>query len=246
VKTHDDVVDVTIRGERRRAPISRREAMQWVLAAVAASAAPSSSFADPALPVGRSVAPQEEAAKIPDPDGVHGYGTDPKLVKIYKPGELWPLTFTRAQKKTCAALADVILPKDNLGPAASEVGVVEMIDEWISAPYTQQKNARPAVLGLLEWVDEESQKRFGKTFVESSGEQHRALCDDVCALNRANGPLRKPAVFFSIFRALCAGAYYATPPGWEAIGYVGNVALEKFDGPPPAVLERLGIEQTVK
>ena len=61
----------------------------------------------------------------------------------------------------------------------------------------------------------------------------------------AKPEFRKAAEFFNRFRSLCAAAYYATPPGWEAIGYVGNVALAKFDGPPPEVLERLGVTQTV-
>ena len=56
---------------------------------------------------------------------------------------------------------------------------------------------------------------------------------------------RKPAQFFSRFRTVCASAYYATPEGWKAIGYIGNVALPSFDGPPPEVLEKLGITQTV-
>ena len=47
------------------------------------------------------------------------------------------------------------------------------------------------------------------------------------------------------FRALAASAYYGTEAGWKAIGYVGNVPLASFDGPPKEVLEKLGVEQTV-
>ena len=53
-------------------------------------------------------------------------------------------------------------------------------------------------------------------------------------------------MFFARFRGLAAGAYFATPPGWKAIGYVGNIPLASFAGPPPEVLARLGVEQTVK
>ena len=56
----------------------------------------------------------------------------------------------------------MILPRDQLGPAASEVGVVEMIDEWVSAPYPQQQTDRPVVLEGLAWIEAESRKRFGK------------------------------------------------------------------------------------
>lgn len=245
----DAPVSVRVKGVRTGPP-SRREAMQWVMAAVAAANLPGHSAGQVAAQEeGRNVAPQEDAAKIPDPAGGPagvGYGPDPKLNKVYTPGEIWPLTLGPAQKRAAAALADVILPKDDLGPAASEVGVVEMIDEWVSAPYPQQRADRPVVLEGLAWLDAESHTRFGQRFAELSPEQHRAICDDICLGDGAAPPFETPAVFFARFRALAAAAYYATPPGWAAIGYVGNVALEHFPGPPPEVLERLGVTQTVK
>ena len=245
-------VPLNVKGVRAGPP-SRREAMQWVMSAVAASALPAAGLAQQAKPPpanaaeeGRNTAPQEEAAKVPDPNTNRGYGTDPKLVKIYKPGEFWPLTFTDAQKRTARALADVILPKDDLGPAASEVGVVEMIDEWVSAPYQQQQADRPLILDGLAWIEAESKRRFQKAFADLSAGQHRAICDDICYAETAKPQFKQAAEFFSRFRSLCAAAYYATPAGWQAIGYVGNVALERFDGPPQEVLDRLGVTQTVK
>src|SRR5205085_1135295 len=127
-------------------------------------------------------------------------------------------------------LADTILPKDQYGPAASEVGVVDMIDEWISAPYPNQQADRPVILDGLAWLDAESAKRFGgKAFADLPAEQKCAICDDVCYAGAAKPEFKKAAHFFSQFRSLCAGAYYATPAGWKAIGYVGNVALPSFD-----------------
>jgi hypothetical protein len=224
-------------------PVSRRDAMQWVLGAVAVSFAPQHLFAQPAPPQDMR---QHEANQQPDPTGKGGYGLDPELLKIYKPGALWPLTFTADQKKTATALADVILPRDRLGPAASEVGVVAMIDEWISAPYPTQQADRPVILEGLAWIEAESKKRFQSGFAELNADQHRAICDDICYAHAAKKEFKKPATFFGRFRSLAAGAYYATPPGWEVIGYVGNVALPKFDGPPPEVLKILGVEQTVR
>ena len=235
-------VDLTVNGQRRT-PVSRREAIQWVMGTIAASSLSSRGAAQEQTPKeeGRNILSQEPAARVPDPDTSRGYGTDPKLVKAYKPGEIWPLTFTAAQKKTATALADTILPADQYGPAASEVGVVEMIDEWISAPYPEQKNDRPLILQGLEWVEQESATRFRKGFAELRAEQKRAICDDVCFQDMAKDRFRGPARFFARFRSLCASAYYATPAGWKAIGYVGNVALEKFEGPPPEVLKLLGV-----
>jgi gluconate 2-dehydrogenase subunit 3-like protein len=240
---NEPVVRVTVNGERRSAP-TRRETMQWVLCAVAATSMPAArGLASQQAPKeeGRNILSQEDAARVPDPMTTKGYGTDPQLVKSYKPGEVWPLTFTPRQKKIATALADTILPKDQYGPAASELGVVEMIDEWVSAPYPQQQDDRPLILQGLEWTEQESEKRFKEGFADLSTDQKRAICDDVCFARSAGPRFRGPARFFARFRSLCASAYYATPPGWKAIGYVGNVALERFEGPPPEVLEKLGV-----
>ena len=59
---------------------------------------------------------QHEAARQPNPKPGGWYGVDPDLLKIYKPGVAWPLTFNKEQQRTATALADVILPKDHFGP----------------------------------------------------------------------------------------------------------------------------------
>ncbi len=175
-----------------------------------------------------------------------GYGPDPDLVKFYKPGDVWPLTFTPAQAKTVTALADVILPADDFGPAASTLRVADYIDEWISAPYPQQKKDRSGILEGLVWIEAEAQKRFQKDFAALSAEQHRAICDDICWPADAKPEFKNAAEFFLNFRALANAAYYGTQAGWKAIGYVGNVPLPSFDGPPAEVLVKLGLKQTVK
>jgi hypothetical protein len=234
-------VEVTVNGARRAGSISRREAMAWVMGAVAASALPGL-----AQEVGRTVTPQENASRVAGAPGGAGYGMDVDLLKVRTPGEFWPLTFDAGQKRTATALADLIIPRDGLGPAASEVGVVEMVDEWVSAPYPAQQADRPVVLEGLAWIEGEAKGRFRKSFGDLPAEQMRAIADDVCDSARAEARFKKGAAFFSRFRSLCAGAYYATPAGWSAIGYVGNVALPSFEGPPAEVLRRLGVEQTVR
>jgi hypothetical protein len=187
---------------------------------------------------------QEKANQQPDP-GAKGYGVDPDMLSNHKAGDFWPLTFNDAQKKTATALADVIIPSDDLGAAASEVGVVAMVDEWISAPYPSQQADRPTILDGLAWIEGESTKRFSKSFAELTGAQQHQICDDIHYTRTARAEFRTAAGFFDRFRALCAAAYYATPEGWKSIGYVGNVALGRFDGPPQEVLDKLGVTQTV-
>jgi hypothetical protein len=185
------------------------------------------------------------AQAVPTAPTAKGYGTDPDLSKIYSPGDFWPLTFTAEQRKTATALADVILPADNLGPAASTLRVPDYIDEWISAPYPAQQSDRNTIVNGLAWIELEAQKRFSKDFAGLTPEEQRAICDDIAWAAKAKPEFAKPAKFFTLFRTIAAGAYYATPEGWQALGYVGNVPLPSFDGPPPEVLQKLGLEQTV-
>ena len=202
--------------------VDRRTAIKWVLAASAALQLPNSTLAD-------------ETAK-----SVSGYGTDPNLLKIHQAGDLWPLTLTEAQRATATVLSDLILPADEHSPAASKVGVVDFIDEWISAPYPDNKRDKPVVIEGLAWLDAESQRRFKNKFSALTEKERTAICDDISAAKPAD-QFAQAATFFSRYRALTAGGYYTTPIGMKDIGYVGNVALTTFEGPPPEVLKKLGL-----
>lgn len=209
--------------------LSRREVLKWFAAAAAASqVTPFFAFSQDALPA------------------AEGYGPDPKVNGVYKRGDFWPLTFSSEQRRTATALADVILPADDLGPAASQLRVPDFIDEWVSAPYPKQKRDRETVLPGLKWINEESNRRFKKTFPGLNIEQQQSLCDTLSKQDHTDVKLRQAAAFFRTFTSLSMGAYYGTPEGWKAIGYTGNVPSATFAGPPQEVLDKLGLEQTVK
>ncbi|MBI3881289.1 MAG: gluconate 2-dehydrogenase subunit 3 family protein [Verrucomicrobia bacterium] len=208
--------------------------MKWFAAAAAASAIPEFTAG--------TATPNLGAAT---PPATKGYGTDTNTAGYFKPGDVWPLTLPAAQRKLVTALADVILPADHLGPAASEVHVPEMMDEWISAPYPDQQKDRAKILPGLQWIEDESHKRFQKSFTALTSVQQHAICDDICTRTGVKKEFSKGAEFFGVFRNLAASAYYSTEPGWHALGYVGNVPLTQFDGPPREVLEKLGVTQTV-
>jgi hypothetical protein len=170
-----------------------------------------------------------------------GYGSDPNLIKDYKPGELWPLTLTAHQRLMVRVLADAILPADEHSPAASDAGVVEFIDEWISAPYPRQRQDREVILAGLAWLDEESTRRHGVAFADAGGVELQGICDAICSESRAQPGYRAAAQFFTLFRDLCAGGFYSSPLGRKDLNFVGNVPLERFDGPPQALLSALGL-----
>ena len=203
--------------------VDRRTALKWVLAASAALQ----------LPAGTALA--QETAK-----SVTGYGKDPNLLKIHQVGELWPLTLTPAQRTTATVLSDLIIPADEHSPAASKVGVVDFIDEWISAPYAANQRDKPVVIEGLAWLDTESQRRFKNKFSALTENERIAICDDISAAKPAD-QFAQATTFFSRYRALTAGGYYTTPVGMKDLRYVGNVAMTTFEGPPPEVLKRLGL-----
>ena len=203
--------------------IDRRTAIQWVAMASA-------------LPWLQRPMPGAASQSTAEP-----YGTDPRLNHVYKPGDLWPLTLPPYMRQAAAALCDVIIPEDSESPAASAVGVVDFIDEWISAPYEAQKADRKTILEGLGWLEIESRKRFKSFFVDLTAAQKAAICDDICYLPRAKPEYVEAAKFFATFRDLTAGGFYTTPAGSRDIRYVGNVALARFDGPPPEVLRKVGL-----
>ena len=212
--------------------MDRRTTIKWMLAVAAAT--PGTRDSAYALDTGPAVA---------DAPSGRGYGTDPDLIKVYKSGELWPLTFTSQQRRTAQVLCDLIIPADASSPSASAVGVVDFLDEWISAPYEQQRRDRSMLLEGFAWLDREAASRYGagKSFVTLSHKQQTTICDDICFAANAKPGRVEAAHFFARCRDLTAGGFYTTPQGRKDVRYVGNVPLPRFDGPPLAVLKKVGL-----
>ena len=219
--------------------MDRRVAIKWMLSAAASlSVLPHVSLGAP----GAAGATGASGAKDAPASGqAKGYGTDPDLLRDYKPGDVWPLTFTTQQRRTAIALCDLIIPADERSPKASDLGVHDFIDEWISAPYPDQAADRGVVLDGLAWIDAEARRRHQADFADLSPAQQTGICDDLANPDRAKPEHGKAVSFFKRFRDLTAGAFYTTPEGMKDIGYVGNVPLPAYEGPPAEVLRRLGL-----
>jgi len=211
--------------------MDRRTTIKWMIAAAASvPALKDVAFANLSMPLAKNVA-----------DDQAGYGTDPALLKEWKPGGPWPLTLNAEARETVAALCDLIIPADEHSPAASAVGVVDFIDEWISAPYPQQRGDRDVVLPGLAWIDAEAQKRFRKSFAAASDAEQAKIADDICSPQRIASEFKDAARFFARMRDLTAGGFYTTPVGMKDIGYTGNTPLASFDGPPLEALKKVGL-----
>src|ERR1051325_2037785 len=141
--------------------MDRRSALKWVAAAVA-------------------VAPALHWPAFGATPNVRGTLTDPDLLKSYQPGKLWQRTLTPDELRTLAALCDLIIPREDPSPSASEVKVPDFIDEWISAPYQVQQADKSIVRDGLAWLNQESQKRFQKDFAPLTDQQKAGIADDIC------------------------------------------------------------------
>ena len=203
--------------------MDRRTTIKWMLAAAAVA------------PLGPASTNAAAAASA------QTYGTDPKLLKVYHPGDLWPLTFTAKQRRTATLLCDTIIPADVTSPSASAVGVVDFLDEWISAPYSKQQKDRGIVLNGLQWLDEESARRYSKPASDLDTKQWHAICDDICYVPKAKPQFVQAAKFFARYRDLTAAGFYTTPDGRKDLQFVGNMPLPHFDGPPLEVLKKVGL-----
>jgi hypothetical protein len=207
------------------ARMDRRVAIKWMLSAVGSVA----------------LLDHDAFAQSPAWAGGAGYGADPNLLKSYKPGDLWPLAMNAKQRRTAAVLCDVIIPAEGDTPSASALHVHDFVNEWISAPYPAHQRDRVLIVDGLAWMDDESARRFGKPFHTIAMPQRHAICDDICDEPKAKAEFKTAAAFFRRYRDLTAGGFYTTPAGMKDIGYVGNVALPAFNGPPKEVKERLGL-----
>jgi hypothetical protein len=219
--------------------MDRRDTLKWILAA---SASPL--LQRQALGGGQAASAPALRGSAESATGYGagvGYGGDPDLLKRYKAGDLWPLVLTPMQRATVTALCDVIIPADDHSPSASAVGVVDFIDEWVSAPYPRQRQDRSVIEQGLAWMDAEATRRFGTEFAAAKPADRDALCHDICHAAIAKEPYVTAARFFARFRDLTASGFYTTPVGCKDIGYVGNVALLKFEGPTQDVLRKLGL-----
>ncbi len=197
-------------------PLTRREAIQRILAAIA-------------------VVPLLDATTLGQDSTPPGIGWDPNLLSKEIP---WPRLLNDQEKQTVAAIADLIIPADEHGPAASAVGVPDFVDEWVSAPYEASRSDLARLRRALPVLDEAAIGLAGRGFADSPAEVQQQLMD-VMANPGGNEILHR---LFSDLRRLVAGGYYTTPAGWTAIGYSGNRALAAFPPPSADVRRHLGLD----
>ncbi|GAA0735130.1 gluconate 2-dehydrogenase subunit 3 family protein [Sphingomonas japonica] len=217
--------------------LSRRETLQWM---IAAAALPLARLAPPAMAAGTGVAPPFDVADWPDaPPALpptKGYGRDPDLTMPTVP---WPLTLSKAQRATIDLLGDLILPADDRSPGAGALGVGAFIDEWISAPYPTQQADRVIVISGLTWLDRQSTALHAAAFDAIRPTQRGALLDALTVAEPA-AAMVQPVAFMDKLRTLFVLGFYSLPEGKADMGYIGDQPTPgPYPGPTPEALAHL-------
>lgn len=231
------------------AEISRRVTLAWIAAASSSALAAAGCESVPTAAL--SPGPPPPASLWKDlalsPIQAPGYGQDPDLNKPVIP---WPLTLDPHQREKLRLAADLILPADAHSPSGGTLHLDAFVDEWVSAPYPQQRADRSLILSGLQWLDAESLQRFGQDFARASDAQRREIFDCVAFRRKVKPGYGRPAQFFVRLRSLMLSAFYSQPQGIADIGYLGNTPSQGlYPGPTAdamahlsASLARLGLK----
>jgi len=140
--------------------------------------------------------------------------------------------FTDHEFQTLRALCDLIIPADEVSPAASTAGAAEYIELLAS------NNARIAQIfhGGLAWLNSHTQ---GKSFATAPPAEQTQLLDRICN-RRAAAPADIPgADFFDWARRMTIDAFYTHPAGYKDVDYRGGVGMTEFSVPAAALEQAL-------
>lgn len=155
-----------------------------------------------------------------------------------------PRFFNAHEWKTLRMLVDYIIPRDAISGSATDAKVPEYID-YLLAEKDASPNEQVQMHGGLAWIDTESQKRFGKTFIAASDSQRRAILDDIAYPEKAKPEMSNGVAFFNRLRDRTASGFYSSAMGWKDVRYIGNVFNPGYDGCPPEALAKLGVSYDV-
>jgi gluconate 2-dehydrogenase gamma chain len=148
-----------------------------------------------------------------------------------------PKFFTPAEYRTVRILSDMIIPRDERSGSATDAGVPEFMDFWMTDRPSSQKWMRDG----LAWIDAQSQSRFGKAFADATESQREAILNDIAWPARAPAAMAAGVSFFNRFRDLTASGFWSSEIGVKDLRYTGNVFNPSWKGCPPAALQKLGV-----
>ncbi|UTA67957.1 gluconate 2-dehydrogenase subunit 3 family protein [Emticicia sp. 21SJ11W-3] len=144
---------------------------------------------------------------------------------------------TASELATIAILVDIIIPADSKSGSATQAGVPAFI-EFIVKDMPQYQTP---IRGGLKWLDNQSGKRFGKTFALITPAQRIEIIEDIAYPDDVKPEFSQGASFFSQIRNLTVTGFYTTRMGFDDLGYMGNTPNE-WKGVPQDVLDKYGLK----
>lgn len=141
--------------------------------------------------------------------------------------------FNEHEMSTITALADIIIPADEVSKNASAAGVPAFIDFIVQDMPAHQTPMQ----GGLRWLDMECFKRFQKSFVDCSESERILVVDDIAYPLKAKPEMKPGVAFFNLMRNLTVTGFYTSEIGVKDLDYKGN-APNKWNGVPKEVLDQ--------
>ena len=151
-----------------------------------------------------------------------------------------PAFFTAHEWETVRVLVDLIIPRDERSGSATDARVPEFMD-FMMADKDTEPEGRKKMRDGLAWLDRESQRRSGRTFVAMSDKQRTALLDEIAWPARAKPQMQAAVLFFNSFRDLTASGFWSSEMGVKDLQYQGNAVVAEWTGCPEKALKKLGV-----
>lgn len=145
--------------------------------------------------------------------------------------------FDEHEMATITVLVDIIIPRDDKSPAASEVGVPEFI-EFIVKDLPDHKLP---MRGGLKWLDIYALNKYKNVFIKCKPAEQIAIVDEIAYPSKAKADVAQGVSFFNRMRDLTASGFYTSKEGIADIGYMGN-RPGVWTGVPPDILKEHGFE----
>ena len=143
--------------------------------------------------------------------------------------------FDEHEMATITILADIIIPKDDKSPSASEVGVPDFIEFIVKDLPSYKLPMR----GGLKWLDMYAHKKYSNVFVKLNDEQKIAIVEEIAYPSKAKPEVSQGVSFFNTMRDLTSSGFYTTKEGIADLGYAGN-RPGVWTGVPADVLKEHG------
>jgi len=158
---------------------------------------------------------------------VHSVAADERAsTGVYKAKALNPHEYQTLEK-----IADLIIPADEKSPGAVASGACEFIDLLAS----QNPRLQAIYTGGIAWLDRSMRLRYSTDFASAKPNQQTALLDLIAYRRNESAQLGPGIEFFDWARRMVVDAYYTSPVGIKAIGYLGNTSVAKFEVPQEAI-----------